>query len=85
MEIIIAKFGAWIIAALAVICGVWAGRSSAKSVGKAKEKTKQAEEKVAESEKRIENVKAANNVKENVSNSSAESVANKLRDEWTRD
>lgn len=65
--------------------GLWfGGKYRGKSEQKAKSDMQQAKQSVAQEKSRTESIKVANDVKDEVLRSSADSVRDKLRDEWTR-
>ena len=65
--------------------GIWfGGKSRGKSEQKAKSDIQQAQQSVAQEKARAESIKVANDVKDEVMRSSADSVRDRLRDEWTR-
>jgi uncharacterized protein (UPF0333 family) len=83
------KFGAWLLAALAIAASFYAAIKSASSVGKAEAKA-EADKKQAEVIKqaaKIENetLKEATNVQANINTLDDGDAAKQLRDKWQRD
>ena len=65
--------------------GLWfGGKARGKSEQKAESDTQQAQQSVSQEKARVESVKVANDVKDEVMRSNPGSVRDRLRDEWTR-